>query len=1394
MLDAHAHHLQNVVFGQLVNEFGNYFLPDTTVTKKQFQDSIDRLALLIFIIFIAKFCLTYVSMLSIRITGLRMSAALRLAYLRATFAQPVSVIDTVSPGKVSTRITTSSNSIQVAISQHFALLFQSLAFVIGLYVVAFIKSWLLTLVASASVPFILIVMGAVVPPFIKNHKKVEEFHEEASALAYEMFSSIRIVVAFGAETKLTKQHEKLLDKAAKENRKNAPFLALLMSPMMMAMYATFALTFYFGLKQYSHGKLNVGDITVVLFSVMMAVTNIGRVASPIIAIGKAGTAATELYVSYLYKASMSRHGQTPPLQMDKFHFHWKDALLTLRFACRFKTIDADVPDPSGLKDPDVSADLDICFDDVAFSYPSRPNVQILKGFSARFEAGKVTAIVGPSGSGKSTIVSLVQRWYDLLGTTAIEPTTDKTDDTLPSDKATKADAKGSKAKKNKKDKESKEKKAAKKIGKDGKPEDDDEEVDLGPNTCTGSIRIGDEDLRNVDLKWFRSQIGLVQQEPFLFNDTIYNNVAFGLCGTQYQELTKDEKMGMVKAACKEAHADEFIDRLPDTYDTFVGESGIKLSGGQRQRIAIARSIVKRPPILILDEATSAIDVRTERIVQEALDRVSKNRTTIVIAHRLSTIKSADKIIVMRQGELVEEGTHESLLRNEDSVYHGLVHAQELTMEAEEEIDTDKAALQKVNTAETEKSDSGRTARDHASTDDSENKKKQRFLSSSGRLIVEQSHHWILYTISILGILGAAAVYPLQAWVFAKLIQVFTKPGPELVKEGNFWAGMFGVQAAVVFISYTALLFCTHLVSVSITRRYRQEYLGNIIAKRINFFDAEGHSAGSLTSSVSSDSENLQQLMSTEMSLAAIAIMNLVGCIIISFVYGWKLSLVGLFCALPPILAAGYLRFALEVKFESMNAAVFAESSQFATEAVGAFRTVLSLIMEDMIGDRYQTLLRQHVSKAFGTAKYGTIVFAASDSVELACMALTFWYGGTLLASREYDIEQFFVIYTAIVQGAMAAGNWLSAAPNLATATGAANRIIGMRPSEDTPPPTYTPIDNPEGGVGIEFRNVSFAYQSRNLPVLSDLNIKVAPGQFAALVGASGCGKSTSISLLERFYDATAGAVLYNEQDITTLDPAEYRKNISLVSQEPTLYQGTIAENVALSVDTATQAEIEQACADAQMHDFITSLPEGYATRLGPKGMSLSGGQKQRLSLARALLRRPKVLLLDEATSSLDSESEKLVQAAIERAAGEGGRTVVAVAHRLATVQKADVIFVLGSGKVLEKGDHQALLRKRGVYYQMVSFTFCKLCLEWIANLWCSVKLRLWIGEEVVVPTLFLLRWGGDGSLHSLENGLLFGHIDSSHVLPPLFRRLVVSIRHIMCTIPRVIPTIHRSRT
>jgi len=420
-----------------------------------------------------------------------------------------------------------------------------------------------------------------------------------------------------------------------------------------------------------------------------------------------------------------------------------------------------------------------------------------------------------------------------------------------------------------------------------------------------------------------------------------------------------------------------------------------------------------------------------------------------------------------------------------------------------------------------------------------------------------------------------------------------------------------------------------------------------------------------------------------------------------------LTLVAMCAALPITLTAGFFRLRYEIQFEKMNAAVFAESSQFAAEAFGAVRTVASLTLEDMICDRYDSLLQDHMVKAQKKAYFSTLVFALSDSINLLSMALAFWYGGRLLAAREYGPVQWLVIYTAVIQGSESAGQWCSFGPNMAQASAAANRILSLRTKDHSKGTiSATELLSNEGGIEIDFRNVHYKYPGRDIPIFSGLNLTIQKGQFAALVGASGCGKSTIISLLEQFYHVQQGMITADGVNIREFDVREYRKAISLVAQEATLFQGTIRENVLLGVDTGTVSEddVHQACRDAEIHDFISSLTDGYNTDIGSKGVALSGGQKQRIAIARALIRKPKILLLDEATSSLDSESEKLVQTAFEKAGK--GRTMVVVAHRLATVQNADIIFVLGNAedgtgaRVLEKGTHVELVARRGVYFEM----------------------------------------------------------------------------------------------
>jgi len=267
--------------------------------------------------------------------------------------------------------------------------------------------------------------------------------------------------------------------------------------------------------------------------------------------------------------------------------------------------------------------------------------------------------------------------------------------------------------------------------------EENEEAPEPPIALSGSIFVGDKNIDLVDLKWWRSQIGLVQQEPFIFNDTIYKNVEYGLVGSQWEKESPEIKKGLVEEACREAFADEFIDKLPQRYQTHVGDAGIKLSGGQRQRLAIARSIIKRPKILILDEATSSIDVRGERLVQAALDKVSEGRTTITIAHRLSTIQKADKIVVLQKGKVIEEGTHKSLLSNLDGVYWALVNAQQLSMDEpfpEEEADR----IQSSNPLARVQSEGSGKAND---MEVEEPYTPKSFFGSFGRLMYEQRGQW-----------------------------------------------------------------------------------------------------------------------------------------------------------------------------------------------------------------------------------------------------------------------------------------------------------------------------------------------------------------------------------------------------------------------------------------------------------------------------------------------------------------------------------------------------------------------------------------------------------------------------------------------------------------------------
>ncbi|KAL6236640.1 hypothetical protein BDW75DRAFT_239005 [Aspergillus navahoensis] len=891
-------------------------------------------------------------------------------------------------------------------------------------------------------------------------------------------------------------------------------------------------------------------------------------------------------------------------------------------------------------------------------YPSRPEVTVMEDVSLSMPAGKTTALVGPSGSGKSTVVGLVERFY------------------IP---------------------------------------------------VRGTVLLDGHDIKDLNLRWLRQQISLVSQEPVLFGTTIYKNIRHGLIGTKYENESEDKVRELIENAAKMANAHDFITALPEGYETNVGQRGFLLSGGQKQRIAIARAVVSDPRILLLDEATSALDTKSEGVVQAALERAAEGRTTIVIAHRLSTIKTAHNIVVLVNGKIAEQGTHDELV-DRGGAYRKLVEAQRINeqkeAEAMEEDPHDAEDLTNADIAKIRTATSGSSELDEKPTTiDRTGTHKSISSAILSKRPPETAPKYSLWTLlkfvasfnrpeipyMIIGLVFsmlAGGGQPTQAVLYAKAISTLSLPESQYDKlrhDANFWSLMFFVVGIVQFITQSTNGAAFAVCSERLIRRARSTAFRTILRQDIAFFDKEENSTGALTSFLSTETKHLSGVSGVTLGTILMTSTTLGAAIIIALSIGWKLALVCI-SVVPVLLACGFYRFYMLAQFQSRSKLAYEGSANFACEATSSIRTVASLTRERDVWEIYHAQLDAQGRTSLISVLKSSLLYASSQALVFFCVALGFWYGGTLLGHHEYDIFRFFVCFSEILFGAQSAGTVFSFAPDMGKAKNAAaefRRLFDRKPQIDNWSEEGEALKTVEGE--IEFQNVHFRYPTRpEQPVLRGLNLTVKPGQYVALVGPSGCGKSTTIALLERFYDAISGSILVDGKDISKLNISSYRSFLSLVSQEPTLYQGTIRENILLGIaeDDVPEEVLIKACKDANIYDFIMSLPEGFSTVVGSKGGLLSGGQKQRVAIARALLREPKILLLDEATSALDSESEKVVQAALDAAAR--GRTTIAVAHRLSTIQKADIIYVFDQGKIVESGTHGELVQKKGRYYELVN--------------------------------------------------------------------------------------------
>ena len=1174
-------------------------------------------------------------------TGEHIAQKIREQYLAAILRQNIAFFDKLGAGEITTRITADTNLVQDGISEKIGLTLTAIATFVTAFVIGFVIYWKITLILSSTVFTIVAIMGGGSTFIVKYNKQSLEAYALGGTVAEEVISSIRNATAFSTQEKLARQYDLHLTEAEKWGTKLKMSLAVMISGMMAVIYLNYGLSFWQGSRYLVAGEMDLSDVLTILLAIMIGAFSLGNVAPN----------------AQAFTTSVAAAGKI------------------------FNTIDRISPlnpkSETGLKLKEVEGTVELR--NIKHIYPSRAEVVVMEDVNLIVPAGKTTALVGASGSGKSTIVGLVERFYDPVG---------------------------------------------------------------------GEVFLDGHKVSTLNLQWLRQQISLVSQEPTLFGTTIFENINHGLIGTKYESADLETQQELITNAAKMANAHDFISALPEGYETNVGERGFLLSGGQKQRIAIARAMVSDPKILLLDEATSALDTKSEGVVQAALDVAAQGRTTIVIAHRLSTIKTADNIVVMSQGRIVEQGSHDELLERK-TAYYNLVEAQRISAEKEAENQEEQAELDEIegDTAPASKviSHNSKTQShlDRIPTETSVNKQldgittekslrarltrtatgksiSERILEDSRAPARQKYSLWTLIKVvgsfnkkeSHLMLIGlfwsiiAGGGNPTQAVFFAKSIVALSLPPSMYAKlrhDANFWALMYLMLAIVQFLAFCLQGICFAYCSERLVHRARNQAFRTMLRQEIGFFDREENSAGALTTFLSTETTHLAGMSGTTLGTILVVTTTLVAAISLSCAIGWKLALVCT-ATIPVLLACGFLRFWMLARFQERAKKAYESSASYACEATAAIRTVASLTREDDVWKHYHESLVLQGSKSLVSVLRSSTLYAASQSLMFLCLALGFWYGSTLIANNEYTMLQFFICFSAIIFGAQSAGTIFSFAPDMGKAKQAAKELktlFDRKPEIDSWSPDGHRLDHVEGT--IEFRDVHFRYPTRpEQAVLRGLNLTVKPGQYVALVGASGCGKSTTIALMERFYDPLSGGVFLDGKDITSFNINDYRGFLALVSQEPTLYQGSIRENILLGADRDDVPEeaIVQACKDANIYEFILSLPDGFSTVVGSKGSMLSGGQKQRIAIARALIRDPKILLLDEATSALDSESEKVVQAALDAAAQ--GRTTIAVAHRLSTIQKADMIYVFDQGRIIEYGTHEHLLRVKGKYFELVN--------------------------------------------------------------------------------------------
>ncbi|KAJ2864768.1 hypothetical protein GGI22_001649, partial [Coemansia erecta] len=871
---------------------------------------------------------------------------IRKLYYKSIMRQDIGWFDTVKTGELTTRITNDVNMVQDGLSEKFGFVFMNVVAFVVSFIIAFVKGWKLTFICLCVIPFIAIAGGYLGIAISKLTTNAQDKTASSGAIADEVLSGIRTIMAFNGQAREVARYKQMVEESYVFGRRSGFILGGCIGVIQCFIFVMYCAGFNFGSWRLREGEYSVAQVLNVILVLLVGGFMLSGAAPNVSAITSAQGSAAKVF------EIIDRVSPIDPLDTE-----------------------------TGKKVEKINGD--IVFRDIHFTYPSRPDVPILKGFNLEIRPGQKVALVGESGCGKSTVIGLIERFYD--------------------------------------------------------PE-------------SGDVIIDGTNIKELNIGSLRQRIGIVTQEPVLFSTSIKQNIQWGAIDPENNPPTDEEVMDAARAA----NAHDFISQLPMGYDTLVGEGGALLSGGQKQRIAIARAIVRNPDILLLDEATSALDTASERLVQDALDKLSLNRTTISIAHRLSTIRNCDQIYVVREGVVSENGTHDELV-HKDGEYAAMVRAQELRQAVRNKLDDgDSSGSHSENDEESEEGDVSeliakelkeqaldlKATTTRQTTDSAKRSsaysvtggKKHKSLEDSSDIYLMLRLYWDYrgsMKAAIPGVFLAlidGGVMPCFALVFVRaLLALSLTDMDEIKRKTDLYANLFLIFSVVGGLAIFGKIGLFHIAGENTARQLRHDLFVKYMTFEAGYFDDEKNGTGALTSRLATDAEDFNKVVATVSGISISTLSTIICALTIAFVYSWQIALLMLGCW--PIQSYAQYWQARATWGASMRLReAYEESGQAAAETIRNIKTVASLRREETFIRAFDEKNDAPHRGNVYSSLYSSVGFGFAMGCNMFINALVFYAGCEFIIHGWIDVMDMMYSLMATMFAAMSIGMLAQVSP------------------------------------------------------------------------------------------------------------------------------------------------------------------------------------------------------------------------------------------------------------------------------------------------------------------------------------------------------------------------------